>query len=345
MVDRVKKRERMSRGAGFLPIYTDTENPVGLVATQRVAILGYGAQGRAHALNLRDSGVDVKIGLYATSPSIALAQQEGFEVCSVAECTQNSDVLAFMLPDEVHAKVYAQEVAPFLKSGQNLVFAHGFSVYFKHIQAPEGVGVILVAPKGPGHALRASYQQGSGLFALIALEQDNCQRNGRDLALSYAMAIGSGRVGILETTFKHEACSDLFGEQVVLCGGLKSLLEKAFEVLVEAGYPAELAYFECVHEIKLIADLLYTEGLARMQEHISNTAEYGGLVSGEKIVDKQTKMRMQEVLRAIESGDFSHAFMQEAQQNYPSLRAHRQALQDQLLEQIGARLRAHLFKA
>ncbi|MFC3846925.1 ketol-acid reductoisomerase [Helicobacter baculiformis] len=335
----------MSRGAGFLPIYTDKDSKVSLITSKCVAVLGYGAQGRAHALNLRDSGVHVLVGLYAGSPSIALAKEEGFEVCSVAECVQASDVLAFMLPDESHARVYTQEIAPFLKPGQTLLFAHGFSVYFKHIQPPEGVGVILVAPKGPGYALRENYQQGSGLFALIAIHQDNVQHNAKELALSYACAIGSGRLGILETSFKHEACSDLFGEQVVLCGGLVSLLQKAFEVLVEAGYPAELAYFECVHEIKLIADLLYSKGLARMQEHISNTAEYGGLVSGERVVDAQSKARMHAILAEIENGDFARAFMQESAEHYPTMRAHRKALQDQLLEAVGAHLRAHLFKA
>ncbi|WP_120946212.1 ketol-acid reductoisomerase [Helicobacter labacensis] len=334
----------MSRDGEFLPIYTDKEGDVGLVATQRVGVLGYGAQGRAHALNLRDSGVRVQIGLYAGSPSIALAQREGFEVCSVAQCAQTCDLLACMLPDEVHAQVYTKEIAPFVQRGQTLLFAHGFSVYFKQIQAPEGVGVILVAPKGPGCALRENYQRGSGLFALLAVQQDNTHNNAKALALSYACAIGSGRVGILQTSFKHEACSDLFGEQVVLCGGLVRLLEEAFYTLLEAGYPGELAYFECVHEIKLIADLIYSKGLARMQEHISNTAEYGGLVSGVKLVDQKSKARMQEVLAQIEGGDFARAFMQEARQNYPRLRAQREALGNSPLERVGAHLRVHLFK-
>ncbi|WP_121022535.1 ketol-acid reductoisomerase [Helicobacter vulpis] len=334
----------MSREGEFLPIYTDKEGSAGLIAAQHVGVLGYGAQGRAHALNLRDSGVSVKIGLYASSPRIALAQKEGFEVCSVATCAQTCDLLACMLPDEIHAQVYTKEIAPFLQSGQTLLFAHGFSVYFKQIQAPEGVGVILVAPKGPGYALRENYQQGSGLFALIAMQQNNAQHNAKELALSYACAIGSGRVGILQTTFKHEACSDLFGEQAVLCGGLVHLLENAFNTLLEAGYPGELAYFECVHEIKLIADLIYHKGLARMQEHISNTAEYGGLVSGTKLVDAQSKARMQEILGRIENGDFARAFMQEAKQGYTHLRARQSALQHSPLETFGAHLRAHLFK-
>ncbi|WP_104706998.1 ketol-acid reductoisomerase [Helicobacter bizzozeronii] len=335
----------MAGFGGFLPIYTDQDGNLGLITSQRVGVLGYGAQGRAHALNLRDSGVHVKIGLYAGSKSVALAKQEGFKVCAVSECAQECDLLAMMLPDEIHQQVYNQEIAPFLKPNQTLLFAHGFSVHFKQIQAPKGVGVILCAPKGPGYALREKYQQNSGLFALIGVEQDNQQNNARNLALSYAIGIGSGRVGILETTFKHEACADLFGEQAVLCGGLVGLLQNAFNTLLEADYPAELAYFECVHEIKLIADLIYNKGLASMQEHISNTAEYGGLLAAQKLINLESKAHMQELLSQIESGEFARAFMQEAQGGHKMLAQHKDQLTKQLLEQVGAHLRAHLFKA
>ncbi|WP_104682934.1 ketol-acid reductoisomerase [Helicobacter felis] len=329
---------------GFLPIYTDADGSVEHIVKRSVGVLGYGAQGRAHALNLRDSGVKVVVGLHDTSKSASLAREEGFEVHSVASCAQSQDVLAILLPDELHQEVYAQEIAPYLKPGQTLIFAHGFSVHFKQICAPEGVGVALVAPKGPGRALRENYQNNSGLFALVGVEQENSTHNAKEIALAYACALGCGRVGILQTTFKHEACSDLFGEQAVLCGGLVYLLRHAFEVLVEAGYPKELAYFECVHEIKLIADLIYSKGVAMMQEHISNTAEYGGLLSGGYLVDDSMKARMQEVLKQIEGGDFAQKFLEEKTRGFAQMHHQRAQLAQHPLEEVGAHLRSYLFK-
>ncbi len=332
----------MSTPFKTLPIYTNQDT--GALLSKKIAILGYGSHGRAHALNLKDSRVDVKIGLYPSSPSITRAKDDGFEVLSVSACVRVCDVLVLLLPDEIHGDIYDQEIAPHIKPGQTLIFAHGFSICFKQIKAPVGVGVVLVSPKGTGKAVREAYKQGSGVFALMAIEQENSAQNAKEIALAYACALGCGRVGILETTFKDETHGDLFGEQAVLCGGLVVLLEKAFETLVEAGYPMEIAYFECIHEIKVIADLIYAKGVASMQEHISNTAEYGGLLSGDKVVGAGIKARMQEVLESIQNGAFTRQFLEEKKQGYPQIKAHKKAFKTHPIEQIGAHLRGYLFK-
>ncbi len=334
----------MSTPFKTLPIYTDQGVNLNTLLSQKVAILGYGSHGRAHALNLKDSGINVKIGLYLSSPSIARAKSDGFEVLSVSTCVQECDILVLLLPDEIHGDIYHQEIAPHIKPGQTLIFAHGFSICFGQVKVPIGVGVVLVSPKGTGKAVRETYKQGSGVFALMAIEQENSAQNAKELALGYACALGCGRVGILQTTFKDETHSDLFGEQAVLCGGLVVLLEKAFETLVEAGYPMEVAYFECIHEIKVIADLIYTKGVAGMQEHISNTAEYGGLISGDKIIGAGVKARMQEVLKSIQNGAFTRQFLEEKEQSYAQIKAHKQTFKTHPLEQIGAHLRGYLFK-
>ncbi|WP_163498677.1 ketol-acid reductoisomerase [Helicobacter suis] len=327
-----------------MPIYTDQGVNLNTLLSQKVAILGYGSHGRAHALNLKDSGVNVKIGLYPSSPSIARAKSDGFEVLSVSRCVQECNILVLLLPDEIHGDIYHKEIAPHIKPRQTLIFAHGFSICFGQVKVPIGVGVVLVSPKGTGKAVRETYKQGSGVFALMAIEQENSAQNAKELALGYACALGCGRVGILETTFKDETHGDLFGEQAVLCGGLVVLLEKAFETLVEAGYPMEVAYFECIHEIKVIADLIYTKGVAGMQEHISNTAEYGGLVSGDKIIGAGVKARMQEVLESIQNGMFTRQFLEEKEGGYAQIQAHKKTFKTHPLEQIGAHLRGYLFK-
>ncbi|BDQ28396.1 ketol-acid reductoisomerase [Helicobacter ailurogastricus] len=329
---------------GSLPIYTDKKGNLETLLSQKVAILGYGAHGRAHALNLRDSGVAVQIGLYAGSPSAAVAQKDGFGVFSLKQCVQDCAVLALLLPDEIHGDIYKQEIAPHIKPGQTLIFAHGFSVCFGQVSAPEGVGLVLVSPKSTGYALRENYKEGRGVFALMGVEQDNSHKNAKEIALSYACALGCGRVGILETTFKDETHCDLFGEQAVLCGGVESLLTHAFNTLVEAGYPKEVAYFECVQELKVIADLIYTKGLVGMLEHISNTAEYGGLESGDEIIDPAIKERMQGVLNKIQDGSFARRFLEEKEQGYPKIHQNRQAVRARLLEQTGAHLRQYLFR-
>ncbi|BEG56653.1 Ketol-acid reductoisomerase IlvC [Helicobacter sp. NHP21005] len=329
---------------GDLPIYTDQDGNLETLLSQKVAILGYGAHGRAHALNLRDSGVAVQIGLYDGSPSIAIAKKDGFEVYTLKKCVQECAILALLLPDEIHGDIYKQEIAPHIKPGQTLIFAHGFSVCFGQVAAPEGVGLVLVSPKGTGYALRENYKEGRGVFALMGVQQDNTAHNAKDIALSYACALGCGRAGILETTFKDETHCDLFGEQVVLCGGVEHLLLNAFNTLVEAGYPKEVAYFECVQELKVIADLIYAKGLVRMQEHISNTAEYGGLESGGKVIEPTIKERMQKVLDKIQDGSFAKSFLEEKEQGYPKIHSNRKALKSELLEQTGAHLRQYLFK-
>ncbi|GMB96074.1 ketol-acid reductoisomerase [Helicobacter sp. NHP22-001] len=329
---------------GDLPIYTDKDGNLETLLSQKVAVLGYGAHGRAHALNLRDSGVAVQVGLYDGSPSAAVAKKDGFEVFSVKKCVKECSTLAFLLPDEIHGDIYKQELAPYIQPGQTLIFAHGFSVCFGQVQAPEGVGLALVSPKSTGYALRENYKEGRGVFALMGVQQDNSHKNAKEIALSYACALGCGRVGILETTFKDETHCDLFGEQAVLCGGVEHLLLNAFNTLVEAGYPKEVAYFECVQELKVIADLIYAKGLVSMQEHISNTAEYGGLVSGGKVVDTSVKERMRSILAKIQDGSFAKSFLDEKEQGYPQIHESRKALGVHPLEQVGAHLRQYLFK-
>ncbi|CRF49522.1 Ketol-acid reductoisomerase [Helicobacter heilmannii] len=329
---------------GDLPIYTDQDGDLETLLNQKVAILGYGAHGRAHALNLRDSGVAVQVGLYEGSPSIATAIKDGFKVCNLKKCVQECSTLVFLLPDEIHGDIYRQELAPYIQPGQTLIFAHGFSVCFGQIKAPEGVGLVLVSPKSTGYALRENYKEGWGVFALMGVQQDNSHNNAKEIALSYACALGCGRVGILETTFRDETHCDLFGEQAVLCGGVEHLLLSAFSTLVEAGYPKEVAYFECVQELKVITDLIYAKGLVSMQEHISNTAEFGGLVSGGKVIDAGVKERMQGVLEKIQDGSFAKKFLEEKEQGYPQIHESRKALGAHPLEQVGAHLRQYLFK-
>ncbi len=327
---------------GILKIYTQKDCDLSLICSKKVAIIGFGSQGRAHALNLRDSGVDVLIGLYEGSKSSKIAQDLGFTTLEVAQAVQQAQVIAFMLPDELHAEVFDLHIAPFLQDFHTLVFCHGFSVHFGLIKAPKHVGVIMVAPKGQGNGVRDAFVQGGGIPDLIAVAQENQEHNAKALALSYACGIGGGRSFILETSFKDETETDLFGEQAVLCGGLKALAQNAFETLIEAGYPQELAYFECIHELKLVADLIYQQGILGMHHHISNTAEYGMITSGNRLINQESKAIMKDILKEIQDGSFARNFMQEKQKGYPCIKEQRNQTKEHPMEQVGMIIRNHI---
>jgi ketol-acid reductoisomerase len=311
---------------------------VGLL-TGKVAILGYGSQGHAHALNLADSGVDVMVGLREGSSSRAAAEELGLKVGTVPEAVRDAQVVAFLLPDGPQAQVYTDEVAPNLAPGAALLFAHGFSIHYGRIAPPAGHDVIMVAPKGPGHILRRVFEDGYGIPALIAVQQD-ASGQARELALGYAAGIGSARVGIIETTFKDETETDLFGEQSVLCGGLTQLIQLGFETLVESGYAPELAYYECLHEVKLIVDLIYEGGIERMHYSISDTAEYGSHAVGPRVVDEHVRENMRKVLKAIQDGSFAKEWIAEMDRGAPALTEARAKLAETEIEQVGKRLRA-----
>ena len=311
---------------------------VGLL-TGKVAVLGYGSQGHAHALNLADSGVDVMVGLREGSSSRAAAEEAGLKVGTVPEAVDGAQIVAFLLPDGPQAQVYRDEVQASLAPGAALLFAHGFSVHYGRIEPPDGHDVIMVAPKGPGHIVRRLFEEGYGTPALVAVAQD-ASGQARELALAYAAGIGSARVGIIETTFADETETDLFGEQAVLCGGLTQLIQLGFETLVEAGYAPELAYYECLHEVKLIVDLIYEGGIERMHYSISDTAEYGSHAVGPRVVDEHVRENMRKVLAAIRDGSFAREWIAEMDRGAPSLVEARAKLADTQIEQVGKRLRA-----
>ncbi|HEY4346618.1 MAG TPA: ketol-acid reductoisomerase [Gaiellaceae bacterium] len=311
---------------------------VGLL-TGKVAVLGYGSQGHAHALNLADSGVEVVVGLRGDSSSRAAAEEAGLAVADFADAVRGAQVVAMLVPDGPQAALFAEEVAPNLEPGAALLFAHGFSVHYGRVPLPEGIDVIMVAPKGPGHIVRRLYEEGYGTPALIAVAQDATGR-ARDVALAYAAGIGAGRAGILETTFSEETESDLFGEQSVLCGGLTQLIQAGFETLVEAGYQPEIAYYECVHEVKLIVDLIFEGGIERMHYSISDTAEYGSIAVGPRVVTADVKANMKKALTAIQDGSFAREWIAEMDKGSPSLAAAREKLAATQVEQVGKRLRA-----
>ncbi len=320
-------------------IYYDRDADLALIQSKKIAIVGYGSQGHAHAANLRDSGVkDVMIGLQPGSVSAEKAKGAGFAVVTPAEAARQADVIMILTPDEGQAELYKKEIAPNLKADAALVFAHGFNVHFQLIEPRPDTDVFMVAPKGPGHTVRGEYQKGGGVPCLIAIHQD-ASGNARDLALSYASAIGGGRSGIIETTFKEECETDLFGEQAVLCGGLSALIQAGFETLIEAGYAPEMAYFECLHEVKLIVDLIYEGGIANMRYSISNTAEYGDYVTGPRIITDQTKQEMKKVLRDIQTGKFARDWMQENMAGKPSFKATRRMQAEHPIEAVGEKLR------
>ncbi|MDR0423603.1 MAG: ketol-acid reductoisomerase [Rickettsiales bacterium] len=320
-----------------MKIYYDKDS-TDVILKSKVVVIGYGSQGHAHALNLRDSGADVVIGLREGSKSKVKAEQEGFKVLSPSDAVKEADLVMILTPDELQTHIYNTELKDNLKKGATLAFAHGLSIHFNLIEPREDINVVMIAPKGPGHTVRGEYISGGGVPCLIAVHQDATGK-ARELAMSYACAIGGGRSGIIETTFKNECETDLFGEQAVLCGGLTSLIKAGFETLVEAGYPEEMAYFETVHEVKLIVDLIYQGGMADMRYSISNTAEYGDYVSGPRVVDAGVKERMKGVLKDIQNGTFVTNWMQECAVGQPRLKAERKLSSEHQLEKIGAELR------
>ncbi|WGT68153.1 ketol-acid reductoisomerase [cyanobacterium endosymbiont of Epithemia clementina EcSB] len=320
-------------------MYYDTDTNLNLLAGKTVAIIGYGSQGHAHTLNLKDSGIDVIVGLYPGSRSAQKAQDQGLKVLSVAEAAKAADWIMILLPDEVQKTVYINEIEPNLTEGKVLSFAHGFNIHFGQVVPPPNVDVVMVAPKGPGHLVRRTYEQGEGVPCLFAVYQD-ATGQARDHAMAYAKGIGGTRAGILETTFREETETDLFGEQVVLCGGLSALIKGGFETLVAAGYQPELAYFECLHEVKLIVDLIVEGGLANMRNSISNTAEYGDLTRGPRVVTDQTRAEMKKILSEIQSGQFAREFVLENQSGKPGFTAMRRQEAEHSIEEVGKNLRA-----
>ena len=321
-----------------MKLFYDNDANEKVLSGKKIAILGYGSQGHAHALNLKESGVSVVVGLRKTSSSWKKAVDAGLEVKETAQAAAEADIIMVLLPDQNQADVYQQDIKPGLKAGNSLIFAHGFNIHFNQIEPPADVDVFLVAPKGPGHLVRRVYQEGKGVPCLFAVHQD-ATGNARETALAYAKAIGGTRAGVIETTFQEETETDLFGEQAVLCGGVTELIKYGFETLVEAGYKPEVAYFECLHELKLIVDLFYEGGIGGMYYSVSETAEYGGMTVGPKVVDAATKDRMKSVLRDIQTGVFARDFILENKANQPMLKALRREHNDHQIEQVGAKLR------
>jgi len=319
-------------------IYYDNDADLSIIKGKKVAIIGYGSQGHAHANNLKDSGVDVVVGLRAGSGSVAKAEGAGLTVMDIDAAVKAADLVMILAPDEHQAKLYRDSIAPNIKQGAALAFAHGFNIHYGQIDARADLDVIMIAPKGPGHLVRSTYTQNGGVPTLIAVDQD-ASGKAKDIALSYASANGGGRAGVIETNFQEETETDLFGEQAVLCGGATALVQAGFETLVEAGYAPEMAYFECLHELKLIVDLMYEGGIANMRYSISNTAEYGDLTRGPRIVTAETKKEMRRILDEIQNGEFAREFILENQAGAATLKAKRRLGREHQIEEVGARLR------
>jgi ketol-acid reductoisomerase len=320
-------------------VYYDRDADLNLIKSKRVAIIGFGSQGHAHALNMRDSGVKEVAIASRPGASAKKAEAAGFKVMTVAEASAWADVMMCVVPDELQADLYKDEIAPHLKKGAALMFAHGFNIHFRLIEARADLDVIMIAPKGPGHTVRSEYSRGGGVPCLLAVHQDP-SGNAHDLGLAYASAIGGGRAGIIETTFREECETDLFGEQSVLCGGVVELIRAGFETLTEAGYAPEMAYFECLHEVKLIVDLIYEGGIANMNYSVSNTAEYGEYVSGPRVITSETKAEMKRILTDIQSGRFARDWVLENRAGQPSFKAMRAMSAAHPIEEVGERLRA-----
>src|SRR3989441_12111968 len=319
-------------------VYMDQDADASILQNKTLAVLGFGSQGHAHALNLKDSGLKVIVGLYEGSKSIPVAKERGFKVVSTAEAVRQGDVIFVGLPDTKQPGVYERDIAPNLNKGKTLVFPHGFSIHFKTVKPPKNVDVILVAPKGPGHIVRRQYLEGKGVPALIGVYQ-NPSKQARKVALAWAKGIGATRAGVIETTFREETETDLFGEQAVLCGGLSALITAGYETLVEAGYQPEMAYFECLHEMKLIVDLIYEGGITNMRYSVSNTAEYGDLTRGPRIVTDETRRVMRELLAGVQSGAFADEWMAEHKAGKPNFKRLEAAGREHLIERVGERLR------
>ncbi len=322
-----------------MTVYYDDDADLAFIQSKKVSILGYGSQGHAHALNLKDSGVDVTVGLRAGSSSWSKAESAGLKVAAIADAVRDADVVMILLPDENQGDVYRNEIEPNLKQGATLAFAHGFNVHYAIIQPRADLDVIMVAPKGPGHLVRHTFSQGGGVPSLIAVHQD-ASGKAKETALSYAKANGGTRAGTIETNFRDETETDLFGEQAVLCGGVTALITAGFETLTEAGYPPEMAYFECLHEMKLIVDLIYEGGIANMRYSISNTAEYGDLKTGPRIITEETKAEMKRVLREIQDGTFARDFVEECRSGKIGMNAKRRLAAEHDIETVGHGLRS-----
>ncbi|MBE3569121.1 MAG: ketol-acid reductoisomerase [Bacillales bacterium] len=321
----------------MVKVYYNGDIQESVLNGKKIAVIGYGSQGHAHSQNLRDSGYQVVVGL-RPGKSWKQAEQDGFDVKTVREASEEADLIMILLPDERQPEVYKNEIEPALSAGKSLVFAHGFNIHFRQIVPPKDVDVFLVAPKGPGHLVRRTYEEGAGVPALIGVHQD-VTGNAKNLALAYAKGIGAARAGVLETSFKEETETDLFGEQAVLCGGMTSLVKAGFETLVEAGYQPEIAYFECLHELKLIVDLMYEGGLENMRYSISDTAQWGDFVSGPRVINEETKKRMKEVLSDIQTGKFAKGWILENQLNRPEFNAINERENNHLIEVVGRELR------
>ncbi|HSQ21803.1 MAG TPA: ketol-acid reductoisomerase [Coriobacteriia bacterium] len=319
-------------------VYYEKDCEMSLVRDRAIAVIGYGSQGHAHALNLHDSGCDVRVGLRAGSASAEKAREAGLKVMTPREAAGEADIVMMLTPDETTAHIYYSEIHESMTAGKVLAFAHGFNVHFGQIEAPEGVDVIMIAPKGPGHMVRRTFAEGSGVPCLIAVAQD-ASGKAKDIALAWAAGIGGARAAVIETTFAEETETDLFGEQAVLCGGLTHLVQAGFETLVEAGYQPEIAYFECMHEVKLIVDLMYEGGMAKMRDSISNTAEYGDYVTGPRIVTDETREEMARVLWDIQSGKFARDWILENRAGQPHFKAMRRIQAEHLIEDVGAEMR------
>ena len=323
-----------------MKMFYEKDADVDLIKSKKVAIFGFGSQGHAHALNLKDSGVkEVAVALREGSSSKKKAESQGLQVMSLSDAAEWADVVMILTPDELQAQIYKNHIEQRVKEGTSIAFAHGLNIHFNLINARKDLDVFMIAPKGPGHLVRSEYQKGGGVPCLMAIHKDSSGK-ARDLALSYAVAIGGGKSGIIETTFREECETDLFGEQTVLCGGLVELIKNGFETLVEAGYTPEMAYFECLHEVKLIVDLIYEGGIANMNYSISNTAEYGEYVSGKKIINSDTKKRMKEILSDIQSGKFAKQWMDECKNGQKNFLKMRNDLSNHPIEQVGEKLRA-----
>jgi ketol-acid reductoisomerase len=322
-----------------MQVYYDKDCDLSIIQSKKVAIIGFGSQGHAHACNLKESGVDVTVGLRPGSSSIAKAEAYGLKTNDVPSAVAAADVVMVLTPDEFQSQLYAAEIEPNLKQGATLAFAHGFAIHYNQIEPRKDLDVIMIAPKAPGHTVRTEFTRGGGIPDLIAIFQD-ASGSAKDLALSYASGIGGGRTGIIETTFKDETETDLFGEQAVLCGGTVELVKAAFETLVDAGYEPEMAYFECLHELKLIVDLMYEGGIANMNYSISNNAEYGEYVTGPEIINEQSREAMRNALKRIQTGEYAKMFIQEGSSNYPSMTARRRINAEHQIETVGEKLRS-----
>jgi ketol-acid reductoisomerase len=324
-----------------MKVFYDRDADLSVLRPKKIAIMGFGSQGHAHALNLRDSGMDVRVGLRAGSPTAAKATQQGIRVLGTADAAKEADIIMMLVPDEMASDIYREEIAPHLTKGKYLAFGHGFNIHFKFIQPPADVNVFMIAPKGPGHLVRSEFVKGRGVPCLLAVQQ-NPSRDTEKIGLAYGCAIGGGRAAIIETSFREETETDLFGEQSVLCGGLTELIRAGYETLVEAGYAPEMAYFECLHEVKLIVDLIYEGGISNMRYSISNTAEYGDMTRGNKIIGESTRAAMKQILADIQSGKFANEWIAEYRAGLPKFKNLRQQGEQHPVEEVGRKLRSFM---